>query len=164
MATVSRRYRSVVLVLTGFLLALALLAVGVAMTLRSIFGFPQPSLASRLQDYQRVIADIESGEIAADGSGNCVLGPAFAKLTPRGNVLVDTTAEGRTLILFPTWVGRGGDLDGYLYASGGLAPRDFYTVDWGASGQRRHVDVATAEMLDVTSVQQNWYWASRRLD
>lgn len=164
MAIASRRFRSMVLMLIVFLLAVALLAVGIAMALHSVFGFPQPSLASRLPDYKRVVADIDSGKLAVDASGHCVLGFGFAKLTPRGQVLVEKTADGRTLILFPTWHGRGGDLAGYLYASGRLVASDFYTVDWGDGGQRRHVDIATAEMLDVTRVKPNWYWASRRLD
>lgn len=135
-----------------------------AARLNSSFGFVGPSLNSRLSDYQAIIADIKSGAIAPDASGVCTLPNALDGVTPRGVVYTGTTPTGSTVVLFPTWYGRGSDVDGYIQSSAPLVAGDYYSINWGAGGNGQHLDVGSIDMLSVSSFHGSWYWGSRRLD
>ena len=135
-----------------------------AARLNSVFGFVGPSLNSRLSDYQTIVADIKSGAIAADASGVCTLPNAFDSVTPRGVVYTGTTPTGSTVVLFPTWYGRGCDVDGYIHVSAPLVAGDYYKINWGAGGNVQQLDVGSIDMLSVSAVRGSWYWGSRRLD
>ena len=150
-------------------IAAVLLVCVVAMTvfairLNSAVGFVGPSLNSRLNDYQSIIAGIKSGAIAPNASGACSLPNGFDGVTPRGEVFTGTTPTGSTVTLFPTWYGRGSDVDGYIHSSAPLAAGDYYTINWGAGGNVQHLDVGAIDMLSVSPVRGTWYWGSRRLD
>lgn len=136
-----------------------------ATQLNSAFGFIGPSLNSRLTGYQSIIADINSGAIVPNASGACTLPNTFDGVTPRGEVFTATTPTGSTVILFPTWYGRGADVDGYIHSSAPLAAGDFSTIDWGSGGNvQQHLDVGSVDSLSVSPVSGTWYWGSRRLD
>ena len=135
-----------------------------AIRLNSAFGFVGPSLNSRLDDYQSIIADIKSGAIAPDASGVCALPKVFDGVTPRGEIYTGTTPTDSTVTLFPMWYGRGSDVDGYIHSSAPLAAGDYYTINWGAGGNVQHLDVGAIDMLSVSPVRGTWYWGSRRLD
>jgi hypothetical protein len=145
--------------MVGFI-ALAIFAA----RLNSVFGFVGPSLNSRLSDYQTIVADIKSGAISADASGACTLPSVFDGVTPRGLVYTGTTPTGTTVVLFPTWYGRGSDVDGYIHSSAPLVAGDYYTINWGSGGNAQHLDVGSIDMLSVSAVRGSWYWGSRRLD
>ncbi len=146
-------------------LVLLFLAVAVfSIRVGPLFGFGSPPLSSRLSQYESIVSDINSGEIAPDASGICQTPESYAGVTPRGEVFIGASTTGKTLVLFPTWYGRGGDVDGYLHASAPLVGAEYYSIDWGAGGTRRHIDVGAANMLSVSLVHTNWYWATRRLD
>ena len=49
-----------------------------------------------------------------------------------GEVYVTTSPTGATLILFPTWVGKAGNVNGYLYCNRALTPQDTYEDDGNA--------------------------------
>ena len=78
-------------------------------------------------------------------------------------VYVEHRPDGRLFILFPTWYGRGSDIEGWLYCSGPLKPSDFVVVHWGSSGQPA-LNAAGYKMLRVESQKPPWYWVTRRLD
>ena len=115
--------------------------------------------------YIPVVTAMSNGTIAIPaGAGIVQLPAAFAGLTPKNEVIVERRAGGRLFILFPTWYGRGADLEGWLYTSGPLVATDYYTIDWGTGGVHQHLDVADCKMLSVGRPQSSWCAVSRRLD
>jgi hypothetical protein len=119
---------------------------------------------SRTSKYNSIIKDIQTGVLIVSTNGVVRLPQQFAGLTPKDEVYAETKPDGRILVLFPTWYGRGSDVEGSLYCSGSLQPSDYYTIDWGAGGKRQHIDVADHDMLSVRAIRPHWYFASRRLD
>ena len=131
------------------LLCLALMAVG---------------CNSRSAKFEAVVSDIQSGVFVIHTNGAVRLDPKFAHLTPDEEIFVEKQADGSLFILFPTWYGRGQDLEGILYCSRALLPSDYYTIDWGAGG-KQHIDVGGRDMLTVHDYKPpHWYNVSRRLD
>jgi hypothetical protein len=128
------------------------------------FGIFAPSLRSKISQYEQVTALIESGNLSHDKDGLCVLPNDHSSLTPDGKVWVARSPSGKLRILFPTWYGRGSDVDGYLYADGNLAPSEIYAIDWGSGGSHQHINVGSASMLSFKDLKPNWYWVTRRLD
>lgn len=116
--------------------------------------------------YQPIVQAIEGGTLTRITDGVIKLPPELAGITPRDEIYIEKKADGRMFVLFPTDYGRGDDLDGYLYCSGGLLPSDYYSIDWGAGsgGTQQHINVAGKQMLSVEEYQPNWYRVTRRLD
>lgn len=114
--------------------------------------------------YGPVVTAIASGSLPVPADGVVTLPAKWKGLTPRGLVHVERRPDGRLFVLFPTSCGRGEDVDGWLYCSGPLAPADFYSVNWGAGGERRHMDACGRTMLTITSQAPPWYRVTRRLD
>lgn len=114
--------------------------------------------------YAPVVAAITSGTLAVPPDGIVRLPAAWHGLTPRNIVNVERRPDGRVFILFPTFYGRGDDVDGWLYCTGPLRPADFYTIDWGPGGKGSHLDAAGYKMLSVETRDPPWYWVTRRLD
>jgi hypothetical protein len=119
---------------------------------------------SRSAKFDPVMRDIQAGTLVIPASGIVQLPRRFAGLTPRSEVFAAKKADGRLFILFPTWYGRGNDLEGYLYCSGVLQPSDYYTTDWGAGGKHRHLKIAGRDMLTIRDYKPHWYSVTRRLD
>jgi hypothetical protein len=136
----------------------------VAIRLNSAFGFVGPSLNSRLNDYQSIIADFNSGALTPDSSGVCQLPTAYNGVTPKSRIYIGTTPTGSTVILFPTWYGRGSDVDGFIHSSAPLVAADYYSINGGAGGTQQHLDFGSIDMFSVSPVQGSWYSGSRRLD
>jgi hypothetical protein len=116
--------------------------------------------------YQPIVVAITNGTLVVPPTpgGEVKLSAALSGVTPRDEVIVERRPDGRLFILFPTWYGRGQDIEGWLYCSGPLKSTDFYIVDWGAGGKVDHIDVADRKMLTVISKGSTWYRVSRRLD
>ena len=92
----------------------------------------------RSAKFDPVVQEIHSGVIAVPTNGIVQLPQRFAGLTPRDEVYAEKKPDGRLLILFPDWYGRGSDVEGWLYCSGPLQASDYYTIDWGAGGKQQH--------------------------
>jgi hypothetical protein len=114
--------------------------------------------------YAPVVTAISNGALAVPAYGIVTLPANWKGLTPRGVVKVERRPDGRLFILFPTFYGRGDDVDGWLYCSGPLTPTDFYTINWGAGGIQQHIDACGYKMLTVSSQASPWYGITRRLD
>jgi len=132
--------RKALLLATAVVLMLGLVAIAIyAFQFNSALGIVQHSLDSRISGYESIIADINSGAISPDASGNCQLPLKFHGITPRDEVFTGTTPTGSKVILFPTWYGRGSDTDGYIHSSKPLVPADYYSVNHGPGGNGWHL-------------------------
>jgi len=129
-----------------------------------LFAIALVGCGSSTARYESVLADIESGVLVAPTNGVLKLPTRFAGLAPQGEMYVETKSGGRLFVLFPTWYGRGSDIEGLLYCSGSLTASDFYTIDWGAGGKHEHLDVGRRNMLTVSDLKPHWYSVTRRLD
>jgi hypothetical protein len=129
-----------------------------------ILGLLLSGCSSRSSKFEPVVADIQKGVITLTTNGAIALPPRFANLAPRGEIYAEKKSDGRLLVLFPTWYGRGNDIEGLLYCSASLLPTDFYTVDWGPGGKQQHMDVAGRDLLRVAEYKAHWYNVTRRLD
>ena len=118
----------------------------------------------REAEFATVVQDIQTGVIPVAANGSVPLPERFAGLTPRNEIFVERKPDSRLLVLFPTWYGRGDDIEGLLYCSSALKAEDFYTVDWGQGGRRQHIDIAGRDMLTVRGFKEHWYYVSRRID
>ncbi len=143
---------------------LALLTTGgyFVYSFRDVLGI-LPPLRLKKTGYLRVIQAIQNGQLGSKSS-IIALPSSYKEIAPRDQVLYERRKDGRLWVLFPTWYGRGADLQGYLYSSGPLKAQDFYTIDWGSDGVAQHVDACGADMLDVKKIDANWYSVMRRLD
>ena len=115
--------------------------------------------------YLGVIGKIEAGTIKPGGKSPVKLPAQYGGITPMDEVYVEKRPGGKLLVLFPTWYGRGSDVEGFLYCSQPLGPADFYQVDWGVGGKHEHLDVGEASLLTVKRhLRGPWHKAGRRLD
>lgn len=137
----------------------ALLAIAAVWSAGQLVGCSPPTAG-----YEPVVAAITSGALTVPADGVVKLPPTWHGLTPDNIVNVETRPDGRTFILFPTYYGRGSDVDGWLYCSGPIGPADFHTIDWGPGGKGSHLDAAGYKMLSVETRNPPWYWVTRRLD
>jgi hypothetical protein len=122
-----------------------------------------PPLRLKRAGYMRVLEALQQGELAASRPA-VRLPPSYRGIAADDTVFYERRADGRLLVLFPTWRGRGDDLQGYLYCSSPLTSQDFYALDWGAGEVAQHVDVCGHSLLSVKKVSPGWYRATRRLD
>ena len=120
--------------------------------------------SNSLSRYQPVVLQIQKGILTANKSGIVRLPKSFVGLTPRGEVYAERKPDGRLFVLFPTWYGRGADIEGYLYCSQPLYPSDYHSIDWGSGGVHDQIDVAGHKMLTAKPYKSNWYSITRRLD
>ncbi|MBV9868875.1 MAG: hypothetical protein JO316_26310 [Abitibacteriaceae bacterium] len=134
------------------------LATGILLLLAGLMVL-RPNPVAR---YQLIVQQIQQGVLTANKAGVVRLPAAFSELAPRGEVYAERKADGRLFVLFPTWYGRGADMEGYLFCSQALRPSDYYAVNWGAGRVQSHIDVAGRDMLTVEPYKPNWY--TRRLD
>ena len=123
------------------------------------FGCRKPDPA-----FAAVAEAIRSGAARLPGNGRQTLPARFAGLTPQDVVFVDIRRDGRTFVLFPTFLGKGSDVDGWLYCSETLTPSDYTCVNWGEGGVRQHLAVAGLDFLTVLSQRGHWYFVRRRVD
>jgi hypothetical protein len=129
-----------------------------------LLAFALVGCGSSTSRYASVVADIEHGILAAPTNGILRLPARFSAVAPRAEVYVEKKLDGRLLVLFPPWYGRGADMEGFLYCSGALARSDFYCIDWGAGGVHEHLDVGGRDILTVKDLKPHWYRVTRRLD
>jgi hypothetical protein len=128
-----------------------------------VWMFARRSIPGHAESYLRIVGEINAGRLKPDGRGMIVLPPSFHGETARDVVYSDRRPGGRLFVLFPTWYGRGDDIEGYVYVRGGLRNSDFYDVIW--SGKPiAFIDVASRQMLMVTSQSGDWAKVTRRLD
>lgn len=114
--------------------------------------------------FEPILFDIQTGTLIFKTNGALTLPAKFAGNTPKNEIFIEKTLDGSLFVLFPTWYGRGSDLEGLLYCSRPLAPSDSYSIDWGPGGIHQHMDVGGCNMLSIDALKPNWYKVSRRLD
>jgi hypothetical protein len=116
-----------------------------------------------------VVRQIESGRLSI-GSGRGITNPPSV---PTSNVIelpvgyrsvakrvyAERRPDGRLFVLFVTWIGRGTDVNGYLYCRLPLEPVDFSV---GPSG-REQLDACRIDDLEPTHIRGGWYYVCRRL-
>jgi hypothetical protein len=120
--------------------------------------------SSRTAKFEPILSDIQSGALAPQANGAVGLPQKFAGATPKNEIFVEKKPDGSLFVLFPTWYGRGADLDGILYCSRALQPPDYYTMDWGPGGKHQHLAVGGCDLLTVHAYKSHWYIVSRRVD
>ena len=120
--------------------------------------------ASPTDKFAAVVEGLQSGQFPIPINGVFLLPQLLAGLTPKDEVFVERKSDGSLFMLFPTWYGRGNDLEGFLYCTRELKPSDYYFIDWGPGGKQQHIDVAGRDMLTVRTFRSHWYRVSRRLD
>lgn len=148
-------------------LVVALAVAGATVYIVSIFAGllgVLPPLWFKRPVYLRVVQAIQQGKLTSKSYVISSLPLMYKGVAPRDKVLCERNPNGRLLVLFPTWYGRGSDLQGYLYCSSPLTKKDYYSVDWGAGGVVEHVAVCGIDLLSVEKVDNNWYTVMRRLD
>jgi hypothetical protein len=86
---------------------------------------PQPPFDQRLAE--RVAAAVANGTLEPDANGVVVLPSRYASVHVAANsrLYVTHASKGLTLILFPSFEGWDGDVDGYLFCSRPLTQADF---------------------------------------
>jgi hypothetical protein len=114
--------------------------------------------------YLPVVSSIASGTTKVPANGVVGLAPTWPGLTPRDVAYAERRPDGRLFILFPTWYGRGQDIEGWLHCSGPLGPADFHNVNWGGTNNQAALDAAGYDLLTVESQSPPWYRVTRRLD
>lgn len=114
--------------------------------------------------FEPVIRDIQSGKFVLPTNGMVQLPQRFASLTPKGEIFVERQPTGRLLVLFPTWYGRGSDLEGMLYCSSPLQPTDYYTINSGSGQANDYLSVGGRDLLTVQKHHPPWYEVTRRMD
>jgi hypothetical protein len=114
--------------------------------------------------YMTIVHEIEAGRIAPASEGRADLPAAYGGLTVDDQVIVERRSDGRLLVVFPTWRGKGGNFSGYLYASRPLASGDFHETDWGSGGLRRETTIAGLDYVEAVSLHGPWYKVSRGVD
>ena len=129
----------------------------------AVYLFVMYRQLSRIRSYESILEQIDNGTLVADTNGEIRLSAAYGNLVANNIIYVGRTSDGRPKVLFPTWLGRGNDLDGYLYVHGGIRAGDSYPAYW-ASGTELYVDVGPRKMLPFKAIKYEWYYITRRLD
>lgn len=124
-----------------------------------LLGLMPPFAAKRAQ-YGRVLDELHKGTLKTPSLPVVMLPQRYAGLTPRETIYVERRPNGQLLVLFPTWYGRGADLQGYLYTSAPLAGTDFTVRPDGI----REISACGFDYLMTEDVQDNWYAVIRRMD
>ena len=114
--------------------------------------------------YAPIIAQIQANKLQPDSNGKLNLPAEFHGIVNGDAVFISKLSGNRMAILFPTWFGRGSDIEGYVYVEGGLIKSDFYTVTWGGGTSYDYINLGDRNMLSVTPQCGYWYWVTRRLD
>jgi hypothetical protein len=86
----------------------------------------EPERPFDLKLAQKVVAEVAHGKMKPDGKGAVVLPARYASLSAATSrrIWVTHRGSGLTLILFPTWQGKGSNLAGYLFCSRPLIRAD----------------------------------------
>ena len=119
----------------------------------SLFGCGQSAAPG---SSQRVLAAFQSGSLAPDTQGVIRLPTDLADASVDGRAFVTTNRSGPWLLL-RTWIGKGANLDGYLYAPGMQVTNggsiEVNTDDAGAIGP--------AEVTVEKALTDSWYFVHR---
>jgi hypothetical protein len=83
---------------------------------------------------ERVVAEVSKRMLKPDANGMVVLPVRYASVSKTGRVYVSHRGKGLTVILFPLWTGKGGNVDGYLFCNRSLAAADTEGGDNPSSG------------------------------
>lgn len=109
-----------------------------------------PPLNQHKASYEGIVQQLRRG--ALEAGCPVALPEPHQVLGPRGEYFVDRQRH-QLLVLFPTWQGRGKDVQGWLWAS-----------DPSALPRGGQIHMCGIDHLDVTFEQNNWFRAIRRMD
>jgi hypothetical protein len=111
-------------------------------------------------DYETVIRKVLDGKLRADERGVLQLPPELASASQNGRIYISQKARGATLLVFSTWIGKGYNLRGFLYASQPLTGEDFYH-DYDGN---QVIEVGPTELVVEEKLSENWYAVARSMD
>lgn len=110
--------------------------------------------------YMRVIERLQDGRLKAGKVGDFDLPADVANASFGGTVFMARTGSNELAVVFKTWVGKGRNLEGYLYVArpltNGEVERDVYGNQVFPGDE---IDLVLEEQLGA-----NWYRVSYRLD
>jgi hypothetical protein len=138
-------------------------AVGAAILLASQMGCGSDrSFGKKKESYEQVLSAIQSGQIDSTSVANDVtqLPPEFRNVTEGGAIYLARSETTNLIVVFPTWRGKGKNVEGHLYSSAGLPNSMLNTNYYGQPAIR-------VNGLDLTldeRIEANWYKVSYRLD
>ncbi|HHO54339.1 MAG TPA: hypothetical protein ENK18_26580 [Deltaproteobacteria bacterium] len=130
-------------------LILTLLAATACAAVTDLIG-GLPPLREHQDTYLELIQEVRRGKIQP----GCpvALPKAHRALNSKGEFFVERQPN-QTVILFPTWYGRGKDVQGWLYSS---SPSEL-----PRSGR---IHMCGLDQLDITLEHRNWFRAIRRME
>ncbi len=114
--------------------------------------------------YMAIVREIEAARITPDPDGRAHLPTAYAGLAADNEIAIERRPDGRLLVIFPVWRGKGANFSGYLYASAPLVPADFHEIDWGAGGVRKQTTIGGLDYVEARPLHGPWYQVSRGVD
>jgi hypothetical protein len=89
-------------------------------------------------DFKKIYTLVQKGQIIPDQDGYAKLPEQFSSSTIYGNIYI--TRKGDLLmVLFPTWIGKGSNLKGYLHTSRPFKSTDIHKDSY--SGDKDAIDV-----------------------
>jgi hypothetical protein len=118
-----------------------------------------------LSTYQTVVANVAAGKQLVSANGEIVLPASQASSTAGGKAYATTQPSGSSMILFPTWWGKGTNLRGYLYDPGPpLTSGSSVSVNVPFPSPVIAPKFVTREITIESVVAPSWYYVSRSLD
>lgn len=111
-------------------------------------------------DYQLVIEQILQGELQPSRQGVVTLPIQLASTSEGGRVLVTTHESGAVSIAFASWIGKGDNMRGFLYANQRLTPNDSFHDVYG----NKTIRIGSTEVVIESKIDEHWYSISRSLD
>jgi hypothetical protein len=109
---------------------------------------------------QRVAVELQAGKLKPDGQGAVRLPTEFAEACVDGRAFITTNQTGVPWLLLRTWVGKGANLTGYLFAPGlqAKAGNEFQVITDAAG------IVAPVEVTVENAMNKSWFIVHRGED
>lgn len=113
--------------------------------------------------YMEVVNRIENGRIAIGENGIADLPPSLVHASVGGRVYARRDVPGNTMVSFNTWIGKGRNMEGYLYAKKPLSSEEIINNYWG-DPELKAVEVGPVPLVIERQIDDHWYYVSHRLD
>ena len=115
---------------------------------------------SQRADYTAVIEQITNLELQVSSQGLISLPPDLKSASANGQVWVQRIPPSNLLIAFPTWIGKGFNMRGFLYAQLPLSEQEIYSDYYGNNA----INIGLTEVVLVKQIDEHWYTVERTLD
>jgi len=120
-----------------------------------------------LEKAERVIAEIRAGRLRPSPDGEVAMPDEFAQLTCDGRVYVTYYSNDRQAYLFPIWVGKGSNLQGFLRIEGAVSGLFWHGDEGTFCEALLPVTGGTPKMGEIeigSERSTNWFCVSRTAD